>query len=337
MKNRLFIAGLIAIFAVSCGSVRASGQQGPVTEIAGGPGGTPFLDAAPEQGARVIEVQVRSGDHVDSAQLVYMLRDGRTETGPHHGGSGGGLSVFHLDADEYLIGISGRSGTYIDSIRFETNKRTSPTFGGSGGNRDFRFEVPVNAQVSGLTGRAGQYLDAVGLTFMPIRRAFVPPFGGEPQPGQTLLAGGSGGMDFLDEDIPAGARIVAVRVEAGDFIDSVQMIYSFPEGRPTEAARHGGGGGHAVNFRLERGEYIVGLSGRCGKYVDSLRILTNMRTSQLFGGSGGEREYHIDVPDGNQALGFMGRSGEYIDAIGLTFAATPGPQRGFHERRRDRD
>ena len=337
MKKRLLMMGLLSIFAVVCGSGRAAAQQVPATEVAGGNGGTPFLDSVPEQGARVIEVQVRSGDHVDSAQLVYMLGDGRTESGPQHGGSGGSLNVFHLDADEYLIGISGRSGSYIDSIRFETNKRTSPTFGGSGGNRDFRIEVPVNTQVSGLTGRSGQYLDAVGLTFIPIRRKFFSSLGGEPLPGQTPLAGGSGGADFIDDNISEGARIIEVRIEAGDFIDAVQMIYSFPEGRPTEAVRHGGRGGRVTSFRLERGEYIVGLSGRCGKYVDSLRIHTNMRTSQLFGGSGGEREFHVDVPDGNQALGFMGRSGEYIDAIGLTFAATPGPQRGFRERRRDRD
>jgi hypothetical protein len=336
VKRKLLIAGLLSIVAALCGGGWAIAQQAPATEIAGGPGGNPFSDPEPAQGARVIEVQVRSGDHVDSVQLVYMLSDGRTVMGPQHGGGGGGLSVFHLDADEYLIGISGRSGAYIDSIRFETNERTSPTFGGSGGSRDFRIDVPANTQVSGLAGRAGQYLDAIGLTFIRIRREFFSSFGSAPQPGQTSLAGGSGGTSFLEDDIPPGARVVEVRVEAGDFIDSVQMIYSFPGGRPIEAARHGGEGGRATSFRLEQGEYIVGLSGRCGSYVDSLRIHTNRRTSQLFGGSGGERDFRIDVPDGNQAIGFMGRSGMYLDAIGLTYARTFAPQHGFHDRRRDK-
>ena len=336
MKKRLLISVLILILAGLCGSGWAVAQQAHATEIAGGPGGNAFSDPEPEQGARVIEVQVRSGEHVDSVQLVYALSDGRTVLGPQHGGAGGSLNVFHLDADEYLIGISGRSGAYIDSIRFESNKQTSPTFGGSGGSRDFRLEVPANAQFSGLAGRAGQYLDAIGLTFIPIRRGFISPSGGALQPGQTSLAGGSGGTDFLDDDIPAGARIVEVRVEAGDFLDSVQMIYSFPEGRPIEAAKHGGGGGHAATFRLQQGEYIVGLSGRCGRYVDSLRIQTNMRMSQVFGGSGGERDFRIDVPDGNQAIGFMGRSGEYVDAIGLTYARTRALQHEFHDRRHDR-
>jgi Jacalin-like lectin domain len=336
MKQRLLIAGLILIVAAICGSGRTGAQQATATEIVGGPGGNAFSDPQPEPGALVVEVQVRAAEYVDSVQLVYMLSDGRTVMGPQHGGAGGRLSVFHLDADEHLTGISGRSGTYIDSIQFQTNKRSSPTFGGNGGNRDFRVDVPANAQVIGLAGRAAEYLDAIGLTFIPMRRRFYSDFESAPQPGQTFVAGGPGGSAFVDADIPAEASIVEVRVRAGDFIDSVQMIYSLPDGRSLEADRHGGDGGRAATFRLEPGEYIVGLSGRCGTYVDSLRIQTNMRTSQLFGGNGGERDFRIDVPEGNLATGFTGRSAEYVDAIGLTYARTSGWQRRFRERRRDR-
>lgn len=336
MKKRLLIAGLISIVAALSGSGWAVAQQAPATEIVGGPGGSAFSDPEPEQGARVVEVQVRSGEHVDSVQLLYTLRDGRTVEGTRHGGAGGELSVFHLDADEYLIGISGRSGSYIDSIRFQTNKRTSPTFGGSGGSRDFRVDVPAKVHVTGLAGRAGNYLDAIGLTFIPIRREIFSAFGSAPQPGQTSLAGGPGGTVFVDGDIPAGTDVVEVRIQAGEYVDSVQMIYELPDGRSLMAVRHGGDGGRAATFRLERGEYIVGLSGRCGTHVDSLRIHTNMRTSQLFGGSGGDRDFRIDIPDDNQATGFMGRSGTYLDAIGLTYARTPAPQDRFRERQRDR-
>jgi hypothetical protein len=70
--------------------------------------------------------------------------------------------------------------------------------------------------------------------------------------------------------------------------------------------------------------------------VDSFRIHTNRRTSQVFGGRGGDRDFRIDVPDGNRATGFTGRSGEYVDAIGLTYVETPDPYRGFHEDRRNR-
>jgi hypothetical protein len=335
MKKRILIAGLISIVAVMCGATWAVAQQARVTEIAGGPGGVAFLDQEPPQGARVIEVQVHSGVNVDSVQLVYMLNDGRTVMGPQHGGEGGGLNVFHLDADEYLTGISGRSGIYIDSIRFLTNKRTSPTFGGGGGNRDFEVDIPANAQATGFVGRAGSYLDAIGLTFIPLRHRPFSDVAVVQQQGQTSLAGGSGGNEFID-DAPPGSRIVEVLVRGGNFVDSVQMIYDLPGGRLQEAARHGGSGGSAGSFRLEPGEYITGLSGRCGNQVDSLRIHTNRRTSKLFGGGGGEREFRIDVPDGSQATGFSGRSGLYVDAISLTYARLSAPHRQFHEGRRDR-
>ena len=168
-----------------------------------------------------------------------------------------------------------------------------------------------------------------------MRRGFFGRSGNEPQPGQTTIAGGSGGTEFVDGDIPAGATIVEVHVRGGDVVDSVQLIYSLPDGRPFGAARHGGGGGRDAAFRLEPGEYIVGISGRCGTYVDSIRIHTNRRTSQLFGGRGGDRDYRVDVPDGNQVTGFMGRSGAYLDAIGLTYDQIA-PQGRFRDRRRNR-
>lgn len=337
MKRKLLIAGLISVvFTLYC-SRWTLAQRAPATEIAGGPGGASFSDPEPEWGERVVEVQVRSGEYVDSVQLVYISGDGRTLTGPQHGGEGGSLNVFHLDADEYLIGVSGRTGSYIDSIRFQTNKRTSPAFGGRGGSREFHVEVPPDSQVTGLVGRAGEYLDAIGLNFAPFRRRFFSGFGSAAELGETSLAGGSGGATFADSEIPAEAFIAEIRVQEGEYIDSVQVVYQLPDGRSlVEAAKHGGGGGHTATFRLEPGEYITGLSGRCGTYVDSLRIHTNRRTSQLFGGRGGDREFRIDVPQGNQAAGFMGRSGEYVDAIGLTYARIPGPEFRFsdYERRR---
>jgi hypothetical protein len=341
VKKRHSIVKLSLFAAVLCLSGLAAAQRMPTTEIVGGSGGSGFSDPEPAPGARVIEVQLRSGDHADSVQLVYMLADGRAITGPQHGGGGGGLKVFHLDADEYLVGISGRAGAYIDSIRFETNKRTSPTFGGTGGNNDFRIEVPRDAQVISLSGRAGSYLDAIGLNFAPIRTQKVSGFGNAQQPGQTNLAGGMGGSPFVDGDVPEDADVAEVRIQSGDVVDSVQMIYSLPNGRSLDRIRHGGGGGNVESFRLRPGEYIIGISGRCGAYVDSMRIQTNMRTSQLFGGGGGDMGYQIEVPQGNQARGFVGRSGEYLDAIGLTFARISDRQRRPHERgrenNRDRD
>ena len=155
-KKRLLIAGLISIVAALCGSGLAVAQQATATEVVGGPGGNAFLDPEPEPGARVVEVQVHSGEYVDSVQLVYMLSDGRTVMGPQHGGPGGQLSVFHLDADEYLTGASGRAGAYIDSIQFQTNKQNLPHVRRERGKPRFPRRCPVeHARPRVLRGAPG--------------------------------------------------------------------------------------------------------------------------------------------------------------------------------------
>ncbi len=316
---------LLLLFALG-GEPPASAQRPASTEVVGGSGGSAFSDPLPPEGARILEVRVRSGDYIDSLQLIYALPDGRTITGTRHGGGGGRPGAFQLDRDEYITGISGRHGLYIDSIRFHTNKRTSQVFGGRGGQRDFSITVPAGNQAAGFTGGAGEYLDAIGLIVIPIPRAAA-------EIRESAIAGGGGGSAFIDREIPTGAIITEVRVQAGDWIDSIQAIYLMPDGRRIEGKRHGGGGGRSRVFRLEAGEYIIGLSGRCGRYVDSLRIHTNRRTSELFGGRGGQNEYRIDLPAGSQALGFAGRAGEYLDAVGLAYAAITAPPRRSLPRR----
>jgi hypothetical protein len=82
------------------------------------------------------------------------------------------------------------------------------------------------------------------------------------------------------------------------------------------------------NLIININEYIVGLSGRCGDFIDSIRLQTNKRTSPVYGGSGGNREFRIDVPSGNQALGFTGRSGGYLDAIGFNYVEIESSKHG---------
>jgi phage tail protein X len=270
----------------------APAQQLESTTTFGGSGGDGFTDFQPPADTRIVEVRIRSGDTVDALQMVYSLPNGRTVTGPRHGGTGGRQSTFRLDANEYVTGISGRFGDTIDSIRIHTSRRTSPTYGGRGGSRDFRADVPSGNQAVGFTGRAGDTVDAIGLVYSPLQRSsWFSNLGGSAQGGQTSTAGGSGGSVFSDRP-PQGARLVEVRVRAGDAIDSIQAIYIGSDGRLIDGARHGGSGGNENTFRLDPGEYLTGLSGRFGDTVDSLRLHTNRRTSPLYGGHGGRSEEH---------------------------------------------
>jgi hypothetical protein len=326
MKNSLLrMIILLAILALGiCAS--GFGQTPGQTQVAGGNGGDPFQDASSTSGGRIAEVRVSSGTMVDSIQISYILPNGRMVEGPRHGGPGGQANSFRLDSDEYIVGISGRFGKNIDCLRIQTNKRTSPLYGGSGGRQDYRIDVPRDSQAIGFAGRSGNLLDAIGLIYAPIAQRVA---------GQTNLAGGSGGDEFTDTQIPAGSRISEIRIRSGRYIDAIQAVYTLTDGSVFEGPWHGGRGGSVNVFKLDSNEYIVGLSGRCGDYIDSLIIRTNRRSSPQFGGTGGRQDFRLDVASGNQAIGLIGRSGKYLDAIGLSYGTAGRGMRDYFRRRHD--
>ena len=299
------------------------------TQLFGGSGGSPFSAQDIPSGARIADIRVSATDRIESVQMTYLLADGRTVQGTRYGGSSGRQRIFRLDADEYITAISGRYDTYVYSLQIRTNKKISPLFGGTGGNNAFQVDVPSGSQAVGFAGRSGDLVDAIGLTHTSADRRLGSRYGARPvgranivQSQQTPLYGGSGGSPFAAQDIPSGARIAEIRIYASDRIDAVQMVYDLPDGSTVEGQRYGGSGGRLRVFRLDSDEYITGISGRYGTYVESLRIQTNKKTSPLYGGPGGARSFQTDVPSGSQAIGFIGRAGQYIDAIGLTHTRT---------------
>ena len=168
MYNPSFRTIALIAATILCLSLMGFSQRIEATEVYGGQGGDSFSDTQMPDGAREFEAVISSGEFMDSIQLVYMLPDGRTQSTPRRGGSGGERRVFRFDSDEYLMGISGRYGNYIDSLRIHTNKRTSSIYGGSGGNRDYRIDIPPGNHAIGFKGRAGDYLDAIGLIYVPL-------------------------------------------------------------------------------------------------------------------------------------------------------------------------
>lgn len=128
----------------------------------GGEGGKDFAIYSIPADAKLREIHVYAFGYVDALQLKYEINGDISEL-PRIGGHSGLHHAFVLDADEYLVGVSGRSGDYIDSIRFHTNKRTSDSFGGWGGSTDFSFEAPAGGEIAGFFGRADWYIDALGV------------------------------------------------------------------------------------------------------------------------------------------------------------------------------
>jgi hypothetical protein len=115
---------------------------------------------------------IRSGWYIDQMQVLYRKpATGQLVLGPTHGGNGGGQNSFVLNPGEFINEVSGRSGSYLDSITFRTNQgRRFPSwgrYGGTGGGLDYQFPDPPEADVElyGLFGRSGDYVDALGFHF----------------------------------------------------------------------------------------------------------------------------------------------------------------------------
>ena len=129
----------------------------------GGNGGHAFEGYTIPDGAKVQEIRVNAGFYVDGLQLICVDAAGTVIELSHLGGRSGFRHTITLDADEYLTGISGRSGRYIDSIRFHTNKRVTDSIGGRGGENEYHFEAAANGEVAGFFGRADWYMDSLGV------------------------------------------------------------------------------------------------------------------------------------------------------------------------------
>ncbi len=294
-------------------------QQPAATVIAGTREGTRFFDGDIPSRGRVSDVYVFSeSDHVCAVQIQFKLQNGDTRMSPRRGGACGQQTSFHLDLDEFIVGISGRFDRHITSLQIHTNRRTSPLYGSSAGTQEYKIDVDPGNEAVGFTGRAGRYLNALGLSVVSLVT---------PKAGQTIVVGSNAGTAFSDPDIPRGARISEIRVRSGEVIYSLQAVYTLIDGRTLIGPIHGGEGGNLNTFQLDLNEYLVGFSGKSGAHIISIAIKTNRRTSQTFGENRGESFFGVNVPTGNQAIGIRGRSDKYLDAVGLNYAVLERPRR----------
>lgn len=142
------------------------------TEMAGAPDGEEFSDKL-VRGTRVKEVRVWAMNMVQAIEIVTESPEGFVTEGGPKGFAMGSPKVFSFAPGECLIGIEGTwggaNGDYIYTLRFVTNKRKSPVFGGLGGrtgDNEFLFEVPPEGSFSGFHGRSSErYLHALGIKY----------------------------------------------------------------------------------------------------------------------------------------------------------------------------
>ena len=84
----------------------------------GGQGGNPFSDDGLP--FNIAQINVWSGSYIDAIQLTY----GGGSRSPKHGGNGGSLTTYNIEAGEYITEVFGRYGSYVDLLYISTNLRT---------------------------------------------------------------------------------------------------------------------------------------------------------------------------------------------------------------------
>ena len=108
---------------------------------------------------------IRSGSRIDQIQLE-LASDIQSKFLPQHGENGGGSYDFKVQEGELITQIEVRSGQYVDSLTFITNKGTrSKKFGGNGGNY-FLVNAPTDGQLIGIKGISAGILDLIGFIWM---------------------------------------------------------------------------------------------------------------------------------------------------------------------------
>jgi hypothetical protein len=121
------------------------------------------MDDVLPQDYRLVEVHIHAQQQVYGVQIIHETCDGRSHRFPMHGRTVGEFHLVRLSADEFIIGISGRFSTCVNSLRIHTTKQLSPLFGGDGGTGDYLYEAPSGAEIVGFFGRARDQLDAIGV------------------------------------------------------------------------------------------------------------------------------------------------------------------------------
>ena len=263
----------------------------------GGDGGISFTDYTLTPNTRISVINIWSGTMIDAIRIDRINEYGKTIIGLKHGGNGGGLSAITLTQGEFINKISLRAGKAIDHLTLYTNRGRNLDVGGGGGNP---FSYNFNEGFDGITGRASNLLYGICFINEPISASTTP-----------VYIGGTGGNLF--NDINTNARISAVHIWSGSWIDAIQVDRMDQNGKTIIGQKHGGNGGSLTTIKLALGEFINKISGRNGTLIDHLTFYTNYGRIFSLGGNGGNPFNDIHLNDGLKNI--SGRASNSLDGI----------------------
>jgi hypothetical protein len=188
MKNTIKFLGLVFVFTFFANILAANTLtafpnckneiSGPdnlysFSQKHGGTTGTNYFMARndikggsdPTKIRRLKKISIKHHCRVEKIQVTLVNNAGKKAI-IEAGGTEGKWSHIYLDNDEYIIRVTGRSGTLIDQITFYTNKRRKlGPYGGNGGT-PFSIQVPRNSRVVGFRGKYGNAINQIGLVYI---------------------------------------------------------------------------------------------------------------------------------------------------------------------------
>ncbi|KAG2325750.1 hypothetical protein Bca4012_040246 [Brassica carinata] len=283
-------------------------------EAKGGKGGVHWDDGSDSES--VTKIHVRGG--LEGIQFIKFeyVKAGNTIAGLVHGVSGRGMTqtfdINHLE-NEYLISVEGyydESTGVIQSLQFNTNKKTSDLMGFNDGTK---FSLAANGKkIIGFHGFAEKNLNSLGAYFIRI-----PSTKSAMQGGQTTGRSYDDGGDF------DGIRKIYVTFD-GTAVRHIKFDYD--KAGQVETRERGVNEGTEYEFTVDHPrEYITSVEGSYAVtqpygciVLRSLTFKTSKgRTSPTVGLVTGTK--FVLESKGNVIVGFHGRVGSCVDSIGAYY------------------
>jgi hypothetical protein len=245
---------------------------------------------------------------------------------------------FVLGPGEYITSVEVRAMAWIDGLCIHTNLRSSPWYGGQGGQLHV-LRPDESSKINGFFGARGDdFVGSLGVFCAPTTAFDLSSSGNFQVVDFSVEAVRAGPIGYADQDGEQHAfeqllpeDLGAVCVKAGDYVTSVRA-YTRREwcamGEPVSDPAVGENW-----FVLDYGEYITHADVRAMCWLDGIRFHTNTRESPWFGGSGGELQC-LEPPAGSKIHGFFGSHGDnFVGALGaycvpipLASNSAPAPQ-----------
>lgn len=156
---------------------------------------------------------------------------------------------------------------------------------------------------------------------------------------ETMMYGGGGGAEFLDDGCTIGWA-KGFNLRAGRVIDRIGLRCTDTTGQRVEDrnAQYGGSGGTAYRTTCASGFVLKGIRGRAARLVDRIQMTcvkatdVNPATDPVkqtidtdypsFGGTGGSY-FAVSCRAGDAAVGIQGAAAARLDRIGLLCKDTP--------------